>query len=154
MALLDDKLEQCEDSDKSSDGLKHKKAEVSDKVDGYHQFQINLKFARVKIADFMKAIRSITSVESKQVLDQLNNYFANDSAWNADENSEIDFDKFFLSDIFKYHGKQNQELVDWKLLNFFALYTCKQGTDTSIHRIADQIARESSKSQSMEPDLF
>ena len=41
-----------------------------------------------------------------------------------------------------------------KLLNFFALYTCKQGTNTSIHRIADQIARESSKPKSMKPDLF
>ena len=40
------------------------------------------------------------------------------------------------------------------MLKFFAFYTCKQGTNTSIHRIADQIARESSKLESMKPDLF
>ena len=40
------------------------------------------------------------------------------------------------------------------MLKFFALYTCKQGSNTSIHRIADQIARESSKLQYMKPDLF
>ena len=40
------------------------------------------------------------------------------------------------------------------MLKFFALYTCKQGTNTSIHRTADQIARESSKLQFMKPDLF
>ena len=65
MAMLDDKLERGEDSDKSSDDLKHQKAEVSEKVDGLHQFQINLNLSRVKIADFLVAIRSITSVESK-----------------------------------------------------------------------------------------
>ena len=34
MAMLDDKLERGEDSDKTSDDLKHQKAEVSQKVDG------------------------------------------------------------------------------------------------------------------------
>ena len=154
MAMLDDKLERGEDSDKSSDDMKHQKVEVSQKVDGLHQFLINLQISRVKIADFLAAIRSITSVETKQVLEQLKKYFVNDTAWHTDENSEIDFDKFFLSSLFKYFGKQDIELTDWKLLTFFALYTCKQGTNTSIHRTADQIARESSKSQSMKPDLF
>ena len=64
MAMLDGKLERGEDSEKSSDDLKHQKAEVSEKVDGLHQFQINLQFARIKIADFFVAVRSITSNES------------------------------------------------------------------------------------------
>ena len=69
--MLDEKLERGEDSDKSSDDMKHQKVEVSEKVDGLHQFQINLQLARVKVADFLHVIRRITSDESKQVLEQL-----------------------------------------------------------------------------------
>ena len=65
MAMLDEQLERREDSEKSSDEIKHQEAEVSEKVDGLHQFQKNVHIARVKIADFFNAIRSITSVESK-----------------------------------------------------------------------------------------
>ena len=65
MAMLDDKLERGEDSSKSSDDMKHQKVEVSQKVDGLYQFQTNLQLSRVKIGDFLAAIRSITSVESK-----------------------------------------------------------------------------------------
>ena len=50
--MLDDMLEHGEDTDTSSDDMKHQKAEVSEKVDGLHQFLINLNLSRVKIADF------------------------------------------------------------------------------------------------------
>ena len=39
-------------------------------------------------------------------------------------------------------------------MTFFALYTCKQKKNTSIHRIATQIAREATKDELMRADLF
>ena len=36
----------------------------------------------------------------------------------------------------------------------FALYTCKQGKNSSVHRKAKHIARRSSSGQTMKPELF
>ena len=51
-------------------------------------------------------------------------------------------EKFLKSSLFKFIGDEDGELLDWKLLSFFALFTCKQGTSSAIHRIAKRIARE------------
>ena len=99
-------------------------------------------------------MKSINAVESAKVLDQLQKQFRNNTAWNSDLNPEISFSRFFLSSMFSFEGKQGQKLVDWKVLKYFALYTCKQNTDTQIHRIAEQIARESTQNKAMERGLF
>ena len=58
------------------------------------------------------------------------------------------------SRLFRFKDKQDQDQIDWKLLTFFALYTCKQKKSTSIPRIATHIAREATKDELMRADLF
>ena len=74
---------------------------------------------------------------------QLKLYFKDDPNWQNEANSEIDLEKFLKSNLFKVEADQDVELLDWKLLSIFALFTCKQGASSAIHRIALRIARES-----------
>ena len=91
----------------------------------------------------MKAAKGINGDKVKEILSQLGNYFNNDSAWQKDGSLEIDFEKFFSSCIFRLEGSSDSDRIDWKLLTFFALFTCRQRGSMVIHRIAEKIARES-----------
>ena len=49
-------------------------------------------------------------------------------------------------------GDKDQEILDFQVLKFFALYTCKQKADKSTLRIANEIAQESKSKQSMQQE--
>ena len=85
----------------------------------------------------------VSDKQVKKVLKQLKIFFKDDPNWQNDGNSEIDIEKFLGTSLCRDEGDQDGDSLDWKLLSFFALYTCKQGTSTAIHRIALRIARES-----------
>ena len=82
-------------------------------------------FATIKLSSFMKAIKDIDTNKSRKVLQALRTSFSDEPAWQNDEDPEINFDKFFYSSIFKKHSKYRDDLLDFKLLTLFALYTCK-----------------------------
>ena len=81
------------------------------------------------------------------VLKKLRKNFGRDSAWNgeSESNKEFDMQKFFDSCIFKDEDQQQSDVLSWELLSLFAVYTCRQGSKTAIHRKARQIANASSE---------
>ena len=125
LKLLDEKVQHGRDSDDSAEEQKQQSQEISDKVDALHQFQLLLPLAKTKISDFFKAMTLINDKKAKEVLRELKNYFQNDPNWQNEGNSEIDLETFFGSCLFRIEGDEEAQLLDWKLLSFFALYTCK-----------------------------
>ena len=72
------------------------------------------------------------------VLRKLRKIFGRESAWNGELeiNKEFDLEKFFDSGIFKDEDQKQSDVLSWELLSLFALYTCKQGSKTAVHRKA------------------
>ena len=97
----------------------------------------------------------VSDTQVKEVLKSLKVFFKDDPNWQNEGNSEIDIGKFLRTSLFRDEGDQGGDSLDLKLLNFFALYTCKQGTSTAIHRIALRIARNSTTDDDlMQKDLY
>ena len=121
---MDEMFEQDQYSSDSDDEQQLQKGQVAEKVDGLLQFQLGLPLTQTKLGDFFEATREIDSIKSTQIYQQLKKFLAKNPAWSSEENTEIDFQKFLSSRIFRFKDKQDQDQIDWKLLTFFALYTC------------------------------
>ena len=89
-------------------------------------------------------MRSTDIREIAEVYKQMKNFFSHIPGWASDSNAEFSFEKLLKAGYFKQEGYENVGELDWPTLTIFALYTCKQGIESSIHRKAKHIAGQSS----------